>query len=139
MLWLVAINTGLSPYISMLKSQDIWQKFNHVILLHGVRYAQDLAYQAYLMELTQTQAFHYVPVISREQHPDAFYGRITNVLQDQQLTERTGYQLDPSRQQMMLCGHPQMIVDVKQILQEQNWQINRKLDGQITEEKYWGL
>ncbi|MFM7974589.1 MAG: FAD-binding oxidoreductase, partial [Pirellula sp.] len=43
-LWLLATGTGLAPYIAMLRQPKIWETYNRIVLVHGVRYLTDLAY-----------------------------------------------------------------------------------------------
>ena len=138
-LWLVATGTGLSPYIAMLRSIKIWQKFKQVILIHGVRQQKDLAYYEAIRSLEYMKPLCYIPVVSREDCSYAFRGRITDLLKANHLTDYAPCSLDPTQQHMMLCGHPQMIVDVKEWLHNQGWKINRNQDGQITTEQYWSL
>src|SRR5687767_12879514 len=34
-LWMIATGTGLGPFLSILKSNDLWGRFERVVLVHG--------------------------------------------------------------------------------------------------------
>src|SRR4030095_8633926 len=42
--WLVSTGTGLAPFLSMLRSKRVWQRFERVVVVHGVRLNAHLAY-----------------------------------------------------------------------------------------------
>ena len=44
-LWMVATGTGIGPFLAILKSAPVWQKFERVVLCYSVSYAQELAYR----------------------------------------------------------------------------------------------
>ena len=50
-LWLVATGTGLGVFISLLKTDSPWKRFNEIVLIHGVRTSGELAYQDQIKEL----------------------------------------------------------------------------------------
>ena len=37
-LWMFATGTGLGVFISLLKTAEPWERFDNVILVHGVRH-----------------------------------------------------------------------------------------------------
>src|SRR5690606_25368998 len=43
-LWLLATGTGLSAYLSMLQDSNTWANFERIIVVHGVRQRNELAY-----------------------------------------------------------------------------------------------
>ena len=49
-LYLVATGTGLAPFLSIIKDPEIYEQFDRVILTHGVRYVDELAYQRHICE-----------------------------------------------------------------------------------------
>ena len=135
-IWLMGSGTGLSPYISMLRSDEIWERFEKVVVVHGVRQVSDLAYAEELKALTQTRPLSYISCVSRQEGGD-FYGRITTMLDEGHLEKEAGVSLTPAENQVMLCGHPQLVQDLKARLIQRGFEPNRKLNGQITEEMYW--
>ena len=44
-LYLLSTGTGLAPFMSVIKDPDIYEQYDKVILVHGVRWVSDLAYQ----------------------------------------------------------------------------------------------
>ena len=44
-LWMIATGTGVGPFISMLRDPYVWEKFRNLILVHGVRRAEEFAYR----------------------------------------------------------------------------------------------
>ena len=42
-LWCLATGTGLGPYLSILRTEEPWEKFERVVLVHAVRHAADQA------------------------------------------------------------------------------------------------
>ena len=135
-LWLMASGTGLSPYISVVRSQGVWDRFERVILVHGVRHLDDLAYTEELKALTQTRPFTYVSCVSRQEGGD-FHGRITHMFDEGILEKQVNYHLSAEHSQVMLCGHPQLVDDLKTRLIQRGMTPNKRMDGQITEEMYW--
>lgn len=44
-LWLMATGTGLGPFLSILKTEKAWQRFEKIVLAYSVRDASELSYQ----------------------------------------------------------------------------------------------
>ena len=74
-LYLLATGTGLAPFLSLTKDPEIYERFEKIILIHGVRKIEDLAYRDYFeKELAQheylgnmvTKQLIYYPMVSRE-------------------------------------------------------------------------
>lgn len=138
-LWLIATGTGIGPYLSMLGTHTVWQRFTSVILLHSVRYAAELVYQPFIGELQRrySQQFHYQPIVTREQHSGALQQRIPDLISNGQLQQACGQSLT-TQSQVLLCGNPQMITETKAVLEGLGLKKNLRRDpGQITVEQYW--
>lgn len=138
--WLMATGTGLAPYIAMLREGSIWSRFGKVVLLHGVRYATDLAYQHELAGVKERygERFHFLPVISREATDGAVYGRITSAMDSGELEDRTASRLAPEESVVMLCGNPLMLDDVETRLKDRGMQKHKSsAPGQYVLERYW--
>ncbi|HET9934119.1 MAG TPA: ferredoxin--NADP reductase, partial [Polyangiaceae bacterium] len=41
-LYLLATGTGLAPFMSMVRDPETYERYEHVVLAHGVRYASEL-------------------------------------------------------------------------------------------------
>jgi ferredoxin--NADP+ reductase len=135
-LWLFATGTGLGPFVGMLRTEEAWRRFGRVVLVHGVRNRDDLAYRE---ELARFDRLTWIPVISRE--PDAtgvLHGRIPAALTDGRLEAQAGRTIDPGDTQVMLCGSPAMLDDVEHALEGRGLVKSRpKRPGQIHVERYW--
>lgn len=141
-LWLFASGTGLGPFLSMLKTKEPWSRFEHVVLVHSVRYANELTHQN-LIEAWQEQypeQFHWVAIVTRESIEHAQSKRMTELLQTGELEALTQLTLSAITSQIMLCGNPAMIDDMMELLLKRNLKINHlQQEGQITVENYWKL
>ncbi|MCO4321059.1 ferredoxin--NADP reductase [Aliidiomarina quisquiliarum] len=138
-LWMMGTGTGLGPYLSMLSSAEVWQRFKRVVLVHAVRHHQDLAYQDTMAALTDKygERFIYQPVVSREDLPNALRGRIPALITNGTLEKQVGISIDKNAQ-IMLCGNPAMILDTRTLLAERGLALNmRRKPGHVTIEQYW--
>ena len=138
-LWLLATGTAVGPFLSMLRTKDVWQRFDKVVLAYAVRFRADLAYQEVIAELAERhpERFTYVPYVSREDTDFAVRGRITATLADGSLEQRVGLNLEPSHSHVMLCGNSEMIQDATDTLAQRG--LRRHLyrePGHISTEKY---
>jgi ferredoxin--NADP+ reductase len=140
-LWLVATGTGLGPFISMLRSGEPFRRFEHVVVAHGVRRIDHLAYADELHALAAQveRRLTWVPIVSREQvPPDMLAGRLTSALVDGRLERAAGRALDPARAHLMLCGNPAMIDEMLDLLGQRGLRRHRaRKPGHVTVEKYW--
>jgi len=46
-LWLLSTGTGLAPFLSITRDPEVYERFDEVVLVHGVRQKNDLAYYSY--------------------------------------------------------------------------------------------
>jgi ferredoxin--NADP+ reductase len=139
-IWLLATGTGLAPYIAMMRESTIWERYKNVVLVHGVRYATDLAYQDELFQITRTHGdrFHFIPVISRAEVPGAISGRITAAIENGSLESIAKSSLTPSNSAVMMCGNPQMLDDVEVLLKNRGMLRHKKsAPGHVVVERYW--
>ncbi len=139
-LWLVATGTGLAPYIAMLRESLIWDRFPRISLIHGVRYADDLAYLDELASYRERfgDRFHFIPVVSRQEVEGAISGRITTAIDSGELEVKTGSKLSPIESVVMLCGNPQMLNDVEARMQERGMHKHKPTNpGHYVLERYW--
>lgn len=139
-LWMLSTGTAVGPFLSILKSETVWQRFEHLVLAHAVRRAEELSYGddiAGLVEKSEGR-LRFVPFVSRENAEGALSGRIPAALRSGALQERVGLEISPEESQFMICGNPQMVKDTSAVLQEQGFERNRRRKpGHITMENYW--
>jgi ferredoxin/flavodoxin---NADP+ reductase len=143
-LYLLATGTGLAPFMSIIRDPETYERYEHVILVHGVRYKKDLGYSEYIQhelphheylgELVQNQ-LRYYPLVTREEFENR--GRITDVLESGKLTADLGLPaLDPEHDRVMICGSPAMLTDLVNLLEARNFREGATHDpGQYTIER----
>lgn len=138
-LWLVATGTGLGPFLSILRTQRVWERFDQLVLVHAVRYARELTYRQTIDELLgQHSNLRYIPFVSREEADDALTGRVPAALADGRLEERAQLEMKPADTHLMLCGNPAMLKDVQEVMKPRGFNRNRRREpGHITTENYW--
>lgn len=138
-LWLLATGTGLGPYLSILRTGQLWERFDHVVVLHGVSRVRHLAHADELMRMARAANLTYVPAVTREPPPrHGLSGRITALMQSGDLESHVGLQLSPTRTHVMLCGNPAMITDARALLHDRGLERHTKRKpGHVSFESYW--
>lgn len=123
-LYLISTGTGLAPFLSIIKDPEVYSQYDKVVLTHGVRYVDELAYRDVIhQELPQNEFFGqevrdklvYYPTVTREAFENV--GRITDKLASGQLAADIGLApLSVSDDRFMICGSPSMLSDTCSIL-----------------------
>ncbi|WP_019939216.1 ferredoxin--NADP reductase [Bordetella sp. FB-8] len=131
-LYLFATGTGLAPFLSIIKDPGVYERFEKVVLLHGVRHANELAYADFIeRELPENEFFGemardklvYYPTVTRE--PFRNQGRITALVESGKLFEDIGLPpLDPAVDRAMICGSPQMLSDIRAMLDSRGFHVS---------------
>ncbi len=139
-LWLIGTGTGLAPFIAMSRDPLTWQRYERVIIVHGTRYAADLAYRAELENLSAQRPgrFYYVPAITREQQDGVLHGRLNHLIELGTVEQATHIAFSPDDSTVMICGNPDMLAAVEETLIHRGLKRHRTKDpGQIVVERYW--
>ena len=139
-LWLIGTGTGLGPFLSMLRTETPWHRFRKVVLVHAVRHAADLTYREAIDGLRSSHAdqFRAVWFVSRERHAGALEGRVPQAIGDERLERAAGAELSASASQVMLCGNPDMVLDVAEALKARGMRRHRRREpGHLAVEPYW--
>jgi ferredoxin/flavodoxin---NADP+ reductase len=139
-LWCLSTGTGIGPFLSMLRTDETWTRFERVVLVHAVRHAEELTYRDAIGTIAEAHAgaFTYVPMVSREAHPDALSGRIPVAITDGRLEARAGVALSPENAHAMLCGNPAMVEETQALLATRGMRRHRRKEpGHVTVETYW--
>jgi ferredoxin--NADP+ reductase len=133
-LYLISTGTGLAPFISIIQDPETYEKFDNVIVTHGVRYASELAYQKFIQhDLPNNEFFGeevrekliYYPSVTREDY--ATQGRLTDAMSTGKLFTDIGLpQADPEHDRFMICGSPSMLKDSCQILNDWGFKESRQ-------------
>jgi ferredoxin/flavodoxin---NADP+ reductase len=139
-LWLVATGTGLGPFLSILRTEALWQRFARVTLVHATRTAGDQAYREIIGEVARQhpERFGFVPFVSREVASGALAGRVPDAIRDGRLERAAQAELSAARSHVMLCGNPAMVTDATAALGARGMaKHRRRAPGHITVETYW--
>jgi ferredoxin--NADP+ reductase len=125
-LYLMSTGTGLAPFMSIIRDPETYERFEKVILVHGVRQVNELAYHDYITqelpaneflgEMVSKQLLYY-PTVTREPYKNQ--GRLTDLIENGKLFSDLGLsKLDPETDRVMICGSPGMLKDLKRICEE---------------------
>lgn len=131
-LYLFGTGTGLAPYMSIIQDPETYERFEKVVLIHGVRFVSELAYADYIeKELPNHEYFGdiisdqliYYPSVTRE--PFRNKGRITELIESGKLFADIGLpELDPALDRAMICGSPAMLEDISTLLKARGFEIS---------------
>jgi len=114
--------TGVAPFVSILRTQQIERErgvtSNHqFVVIHGASQAADFGpYRSELEELSRAGWLTYIPTISRpwaEPKWNGETGRIEDIAR--KYADWLGF--DHSNSVAYACGHPQMVTNVRAILE----------------------
>lgn len=138
-LWLLATGTGIGPYLSILQTPTPWQRFEKIVLVHGIKEARDQSYLMLIEGLVQgnPQQLVYIPAITREPRAGLLHCRITEALASGQLEQAAQLSISAQDSQVMICGNPGFVAEALTLLQARGLRKNlRSIPGQITREIY---
>jgi len=139
-LWMLATGTGIAPFLSILKTKEVWDNYRHIILVYAVRRTEDISFrnEIDLLQQQYNDQLSTVLFVSREEVENTIAGRIPSAISARILEDRVSRSLGPSTSQVMLCGNPGMVKDTTNILLTRGFKLHRRREpGQITFEKYW--
>jgi len=137
-LWLIATGTGVGPYFSILSTKEVWQNFEKVVLVHSVRYLQELTHLSLIdaWQLSHPRQFYWCPIVTR-QASTYFSQRIPQLLNSGQLEASAKAGLT-TKSIVMLCGNPHMVHEVLELCQKRGLcRHHAGQPGQILIESYW--
>ncbi|MFM8747701.1 MAG: ferredoxin--NADP reductase [Aestuariivirga sp.] len=123
-LYLLATGTGLAPFMSLVKEPAVYERFEKVVLVHGCRFAAELAYKGdienrlpqdeLLGEEIRAKLLYY-PTVTREDFRHR--GRITKLLGEGRIAADLGLPpIDAVQDRVMICGSPAFLADITQLL-----------------------
>ncbi len=141
-LLLIATGTGVAPYISMLRSNVLNSTNRKVAVFHGAMNSWDLGYSSELTLLESfSDNFTYLPTVSHPQNEPVPWNGKTGFVQklwlSGELEKKWGTKPTPENTHVFLCGNPNMIKEMVEILEKENFVEHRpKTPGQIHAEKW---
>ena len=131
-LYLLSTGTGAAPFMSVIKDPEVYERFEHVVLVHGVRWERETAVVGSLVESVKQHEFlgeaareklHYYPTVTREPHRNS--GRLTHLIDSGRLFEDLDLpQFDPQSDRAMVCGSPAMLADTQALLDSRGFRIS---------------
>jgi ferredoxin--NADP+ reductase len=131
-LYLLSTGTGLAPFISIIQDPETYERFDKVVLIHGVRQVSELAYgsfiehelprNVYIGEMLRDKLIYY-PTVTRE--PFRNQGRLTEIIETGRLFSDIGLPLlDPAVDRAMICGSAAMLADSCKLLDAHGFRIS---------------
>ncbi|MEO8671854.1 MAG: ferredoxin--NADP reductase [Tahibacter sp.] len=134
-LYLLSTGTGLAPFLAIARDPETYERFDRVILAHGVRQVADLAYREYLQhelpqheylgEFVQKKLLYY-PAVTREHFTHC--GRLDTLLASgQMIADLALPPLDPRLDRAMLCGSPGMLKSLAGLLDGRGFAVSPRI------------
>lgn len=115
----VSTGTGLAPFMAMIGETAAQGRPRDTVVLHGCSYVDELGYRERLEAMARDGSYplRYVPTISRPRDPrnagwDGRTGRVETIVAD----VCRDLDLRPERTVVYICGNPEMILNVEDIL-----------------------
>jgi ferredoxin--NADP+ reductase len=118
--------------MSLIRDPEAYERFEKVVLFHGVRTVSELAYQEYISKELHDDEFLgemvrdkllYYPSVTRE--PYRNQGRLTDLITTNKMTDDLGLEpLNPETDRVMICGSPSMNKDTADLLEERGFKIS---------------
>ena len=128
-LYLLGTGTGFAPWLSLIKDPEAYERYDHIVLCHGVRNETDLCYRDYITRVLPQHEFlgdmvreklKYFPAVTRhdfEVEGISHRGRLTELMSNGQMMAALGLDpLDAEHDRAMVCGSPQMLADFRELL-----------------------
>lgn len=138
-LWMMATGTAIGPFLSILKGDEVWQRFERVILTYSVRTEEEQAYSQHIASLVDShrEQLCFIPIITREHNGHALRIRIPQAITSGELESRAEVPLSAENSHVMMCGSTDMIRDVSSVLEARGMRKHRRREpGHYTSEKY---
>ena len=125
-LWLLSTGTGIAPFASVIRDLESYEKFDRIILVHGVRTAPELPYGEQIVAAAKNcplvgeaaqEKLHYYATTTRDDTPHQ--GRITTLISNHTLFNDLGMPpLNAADDRVMICGSMAMLQDLKDIAEQ---------------------
>lgn len=134
-LYLFSTGTGLAPFMSIVRDPETYDKFEKVVVVHGVRTVSELAYADLLRtglpedellgEIVRDKLVYY-PTVSREAFKHT--GRLTTAIETGKMFEDIGLPpLDAATDRAMICGSPAMLKETSEMLDARGFKVSAGL------------
>lgn len=134
-LYLFSTGTGLAAFMPIIQDPETYERFEKIVLFHGVRQVNDLAYEEFIIQtLPQNEFFGdmvrekliYYPAVTRE--PFRNQGRLADLMESGKLFKDIGLPpLNPEHDRAMICGNTHMLKDTSHFLDRRGFQISHRI------------
>ena len=134
-LYLFSTGTGLAPYMSLIQDIEVYDRFEKVVLVHGVRKINDLAYKDFIEnDLPKNEFFGeeiqkkliYYPTVTRE--PFKNEGRLTDLIKSGKLFKDIGLEkMNSKDDRAMICGSAEMLKDTQNLLDSMDFKVSPRI------------
>ncbi|MDA9642661.1 ferredoxin--NADP reductase [Nitrosomonadales bacterium] len=134
-LYLLSTGTGLAPYMSLIQDIEMYERFEKIILVHGVRTVNELAYADFIEnELPNNEFFGeevknkliYYPTVTQEEFRNQ--GRLTNLIKSGKLFTDIGLPpINPKEDRAMICGSAEMLKDTQELLDSLGLEVSPRI------------
>ena len=120
-LYMLATGTGIAPFLALIRGFDVYENYDNIVLLHGVRELKELAFDEYLNNLNEDETykeitqgkFKYYPTVTREEFKNK--GRVTDALYSGNVQKVLGLEeFDKEKDRVMICGSMEMNLELKE-------------------------
>lgn len=129
-LYLFGTGTGLAPFLSIARDPETYERFEQIIVVHGVRqidelcyrklFEEELAQHEFLGDYAKSQLLYY-PTVTREKFRNG--GRITTLIETGKIfSDLNVPNLDREHDRVMICGSPGMLRELKHILEARGFE-----------------
>jgi ferredoxin--NADP+ reductase len=130
--YLLSTGTGAAPFLSLIKDPELYERFDDVVFVHGVRWVRESAVVRSQIETLSHHEFlgedvrkklRYYPAVTREVHANR--GRLTELIDSGRLFSDLGLTpIDPALDRAMVCGSPAMLEDTRRLLDARGMQLS---------------
>lgn len=131
-LYLLATGTGVAPFLGILKEPEVYERFERVILVHGVRWVRETAVAQHgIDELKRHEILgemvrgklDYYPTVTREPHVNC--GKLTTCIVANKLFRNLDLpDLNAESDRLMVCGSPAMLADTGRLVDSLGFKIS---------------
>ena len=134
-LYLLATGTGLASFMAIIQDPETYERFEKVILVHGVREVSELAYETFITQTLPENEFFgeevrdkliYYPTVTREAFRNQ--GRLTDLMVSGKLFADIGLPpIDADQDRAMICGNHAMLKECSEILDARGLEISPRI------------